>query len=52
MGEAVDFIEEDDAGLAVSGFFEEEVELVFGFADPFGEAVSAFAHEQGWMGWG
>jgi len=50
-GETVDFIEDDDAGLAVSGFFEEEAELAFGFADPFGEAVGAFAHE-GWMGWG
>ena len=45
--EAVYFVEEDDRGLGVAGFFEEETELAFGLAYPFGEAVCAFAHEKG-----
>ena len=42
---AVDFVEEYDRGLGGAGFFEEEAELAFNFADPFEEAVCAFAHE-------
>ena len=45
--ETVDLVKEDDARLAIFGFLKEEAELALGFADPFGEAVGAFAHEEG-----
>jgi hypothetical protein len=45
--EPVDLVEEYDGGLGGTSFVEEETELAFGFADPFGETVGAFAHEEG-----
>jgi hypothetical protein len=46
-GKTVDLVKEDYTGLAIPCFVEEEAELAFGFADPFGEAVGAFSHEKG-----
>jgi hypothetical protein len=48
--ETVDLVEEDDGGLGVAGFFEEKTKLAFSFSYPFGKAVCAFAHEEGWHG--
>jgi len=45
-GQAVDFVEENDGGLASTGLLKEESELAFRFPDPLAEAVSPLAHEE------
>jgi len=47
-GKAIDFIEEDYTGLAVTRFFEQEAQLALCFADPFRKDVSSFTHEEGY----
>ena len=46
-GQAVYLIKEDDGGAHLIGLVKKQTQLAFALANPFAEAVRAFAHEEG-----
>ena len=46
----IDFIEEDDGGLCLLSFLEQQAKLALGFAHPLGQHIRALAHEEGHLG--